>query len=128
MGNGSLWHKDVIPAAIVTAIEILLKSSVASFYLAGGTALALRKIAAIAGRGCRRDFVDLYAIAQPHTLARLLDLFKKKYVQVNYNVIHVLKSLTYFVDAEKEPMPDIRTSLSWDQVTEFFRRETPKLI
>jgi hypothetical protein len=90
--------------------------------------IACMKISAIAGRGGKRDFLDLYATAQQYGLASLLDLFKQKYAQVDFNLVHALKSLTYFKDAEKEPMPQMLSSISWNDVTEFFKQEAPKFI
>lgn len=90
--------------------------------------IACMKMSAIAGRGARRDFIDLFVIAQEYGLARLLDHFKEKYAQIDFNLVHALKSLTYFADAENEPMPEMLTPLSWNQVAEFFRQEAPKLI
>ena len=52
-------------------------------------------------------------MAPVHGLARLLDLFKRNYARANCNVTPVPHSLTYFVDAEKKPMPDMRASISW---------------
>jgi hypothetical protein len=78
--------------------------------------IACMKISAIASRGSKRDFVDLYVVSREFGFAQLLDLFKKKFAQTNYNLMHVLKSLTYFEDAEKEPIPDMLTPLSWEQV------------
>jgi len=52
------------------------------------------KISAIAGRGTRRDFVDLYMVARQEGLKALLDLFQRKFAEANYNRVHVLKSLT----------------------------------
>ena len=43
-------------------------------------------------------------------------------------MIHVLKSLTYFEDAEQEPMPDMLIPLAWDDVRQFFCREIPPLL
>jgi len=90
--------------------------------------IACMKISAIAGMGSRRDFVDLYVTAKLHGLAQLLELFKKKYAQIDFNRVHVLKSLTYFKDAEEEPMPNMLASISWTEITEFFRQEAPQLI
>jgi hypothetical protein len=42
-------------------------------------------------------------------------------------VIHVQKSLVYFVDAEKEPMPAMLLPLSWEEVKGFFLREVRNL-
>ena len=40
---------------------------------------------------------------------------------------HILKSLTFFNDAEKDPMPHMPIPLEWDEVKEFFRRRAPQL-
>jgi hypothetical protein len=90
--------------------------------------IACMKISAIAGRGARRDFVDLYAASKPWGLSELLELFRHKFAQANYSLVHVLKSLTYFEDAEKDPMPDMLTPISWDEVTGFFSSEAPRLL
>ena len=89
--------------------------------------IACMKISAIAGRGTKRDFIDLYFAAQRYGLPRLLELFQEKFPEVNYSSIHLLKSLTYFEDAEKDPSPDMLLPLSWEEVKEFFRREAPRL-
>ena len=90
--------------------------------------IACMKISAIAGRGTRRDFVDLYAVAQCHGLGHLLALFKQKFAQANYSIVHVLKSLIYFDEAEKDPMPDLLIPLSWEDVKQFFTKEAPRLL
>ncbi|MBN1566672.1 MAG: hypothetical protein JXA73_02420 [Acidobacteria bacterium] len=86
------------------------------------------KINAIAGRGSRRDFVDLYFVAKEFGLPYILDLFRKKYFEIDFNIVHTLKSLTYFKDAETEPMPKMLTDIYWADVVRFFRQESPKLI
>jgi hypothetical protein len=63
------------------------------------------KLSALASRGSRRDFVDLYAAAQRYGLPQILEFFQRKFALANYSVIHVQKSLVYSVAAEKEPMP-----------------------
>ncbi|MBM3700366.1 MAG: nucleotidyl transferase AbiEii/AbiGii toxin family protein [Actinobacteria bacterium] len=82
------------------------------------------KIDAISSRGTKRDFIDLFFICKLVLPAvKLLNLFKKKYVAVNFNMIHILKSLLYFEDAEKEPLPKMIKTVSWDEVKEFFLKE-----
>ena len=90
--------------------------------------IACMKISAIAGRGTKRDFIDLYFAAQRYGLPRLLELFQEKFSEANYSSIHLLKSLTYFEDAEKDPLPDMLIPLSWKEVKEFFLREVPALL
>jgi hypothetical protein len=90
--------------------------------------IAGMKISAVASRGSRRDFVDLYAVSQKYGLETLLRSFREKFAKVNYSMVHVLKSLTYFEDAEQEPMPDMLVPLAWDDVKQFFSREVPPLL
>jgi hypothetical protein len=52
-----------------------------------------------------------------------LHLFDRKYAQTHYSRIHILKSLTFFGDAEKDPMPHMLIPLDWDEVKQFFLRE-----
>jgi hypothetical protein len=86
------------------------------------------KISAIASRGTKRDFVDLYILSKEYGLEQLLTWFQKKFAQTNYSKVHVLKSLTYFDEAEHDPMPDMLVPLSWADVRRFFVREVPRLI
>jgi hypothetical protein len=89
--------------------------------------IACMKISAVAGRGTKRDFVDLYTACRRYGLSQLLPLFKQKYAQANYSTLHVLKSLCYFEEAEKEPLPDMAIPLSWEEVKQFFTHEVLRL-
>ena len=89
--------------------------------------IACMKIAAIASRGAKRDFIDLYAACQRFDIAELLQLFARKYAATRYNRLHILKSLTYFADADKDPPPHMLIPLDWRTVKEFFEREAPEL-
>lgn len=89
--------------------------------------IACMKIQAIGDRGSRRDFVDLYLAARRHGLPELFESFAKKYAAVAYSRTHYLKALTYFRDAEAEPMPDMLVPLEWASVTRFFVAEVPRL-
>ena len=86
------------------------------------------KISAIASRGTKRDFIDLYFLAQAYSLKQLLEWFTRKFSQTNYSVPHILKSLSYFEEAEQDPMPHMLMSVSWEEVKHFFAREAPHLI
>ena len=89
--------------------------------------IACMKITAIASRGMKRDFVDLYAASRCFALAELLNLFARKYARTPYNKHHILKSLAWFADADKDPMPDMLVPLDWREVKRFFEREVPRL-
>ena len=86
------------------------------------------KLDTIGSRGARRDFVDLYVAAQTYGLQAIFEWFEAKYASAPHNRAHVLKALTYFVDAEHEPMPDMLVPIEWSAVTEYFVRETPRLV
>lgn len=87
------------------------------------------KIDAISSRGMKRDFVDLFFICKELiSLNSLLSLFKRKYKSANYNMMHILKSLAYFEDAENNPMPKMIVSASWQEVKSFFQQEIRKII
>jgi len=89
--------------------------------------IACMKISAIAGRGGRRDFVDLYVASRRYGLPALLELFRTKFARVNYNPVHLLKSLAYFEDAEKEPMPNMLVPVAWEEIKAHFTAEVKKL-
>lgn len=90
--------------------------------------IACMKVSAIASRGTRRDFVDFYFCAKRFGLKEILRMFETKFAQTHYSKIHILKSLTFFADAEKDPMPHMLESLDWGEVKQFFLREAPRLI
>jgi hypothetical protein len=96
--------------------------------VAEGRDIACMKISAIAGRGTKRDFVDFYSASHRYGLPLLLELFQEKFSEANYSRVHLLKSLTYFDDAEKDPLPDMLIPLSWDEVKKFLQREVPPLL
>ena len=89
--------------------------------------IAAMKMSALASRGSRRDFVDLYVVACQYGLRYLLELFGQKFAKANYSTVHVRKALTYFADADKEPMPHMLSPLSWKQLKEYFLREVSQL-
>lgn len=77
--------------------------------------LACMKLSAIAGRGARKDFVDLYALGTSHiNLSRMLELYTEKFGISDIG--HVLFSLTYFDDAETEAMPEMLRDVRWSDM------------
>ncbi len=101
--------------------------SLAGVKVADPRDIACMKISALAGRGTRRDFFDVYVAARQYGLNDLLALFRRKYAAADYSTIHILKSLTFFADAERDPLPDLLLPLTWDDVKHFFQAEVPRL-
>lgn len=89
--------------------------------------IACMKLVAIASRGVRRDFIDLYVVARQYGLVQLLESFRQKYAAVNYSLMHLLKSLQYFEIADQEPTPDLLAPLDWEEVKRYCQNEVMRL-
>lgn len=89
--------------------------------------IAAMKIAAIGDRGTKRDFIDLYMICKSIPLEDSLFLYEKKYGVLASTLDHILKSLTYFIDAEEDPMPKMFSDVKWKTVRQYFMQETPRV-
>lgn len=87
--------------------------------------IAVMKIIAISQRGHKRDFFDLYWICQNvQSLSEIISRVHKQYT-IHQNLIHILKSLVYFEDAESDPEPEIHFKANWSMVKKFFIKEIP---
>lgn len=86
--------------------------------------IACSKIDAISSRGKRRDFIDLYFIMKALRLGldELFQAFEKKYSREQHNLVHIRKSLVFFIDAEEDPDPQLLVEYSWEQCKSFFIR------
>lgn len=90
--------------------------------------LACMKLEAVASRGTRRDFIDVYWMAQHGLpLQKQIALVKQKYASVSYNLYHLSKSLVYFEDAERGPMPQCLEPVDWAEVKQFFQTEVSRI-
>jgi|SRR3989338_2994255 len=91
--------------------------------------IACMKLDAVASRGTKKDFVDLYFITHEgkYSLESMLEAFERKFAKVQYNLMHIKKSLVYFADAESDPMPKMHEPIDWAKVKSYFEKEVPKL-
>ncbi len=92
--------------------------------------LGLMKIAAIISRGTRRDFVDLYLLAQELPLAGLLKRSREKFGHVLDFPLQALKSLVDFSLVHGEKMPRLHgaaSTLDWGQVEVWLRDQVQTL-
>jgi hypothetical protein len=76
--------------------------------------IAAMKIAAVSNRGIKRDFYDIYFLQRTFSLVHMLKLFKRKYP--HSNVLHAIRSLCYFEDAEREVAPLTFEEVSWGEI------------
>lgn len=90
--------------------------------------IAVMKIIAISQRGRKRDFVDLYWYCTHHeTLAKIMSRLPAQYPTVAHNYHHIIKSLTYFDDAEDDPVPKLFFRVTWGQIKRYFQNEVTKV-
>lgn len=77
--------------------------------------LACMKLSAVAQRGARKDFCDIYALGTKHIpLKNMLNLYSKKFnIQ---DLSHILYGLAYFDDAESERMPRMLWNVKWAEI------------
>lgn len=91
--------------------------------------IAAMKIAAIASRGTKRDFVDLYFICKETvSLPDAIQLYDKKYKNLATTEIHIMKSLIFFEDAEPDEMPRMLKKSDWKDIKRYFENEVRKLV
>jgi hypothetical protein len=99
------------------------------FGLASDADIAAMKLEAIAGRGSRKDFVDLRLLCQQGmTIDAVFALFERKYGTPPEERYHRLRALAYFEDAERQPMPDMLRSFDWEEAKRFFTAEATRLL
>ena len=93
--------------------------------LASPTDIAAMKVNAIEGRGTRKDFVDIYFLLQHYSLNEILGFYQEKYPE--HSMFRALMSLSYYDDAEKQMMPKMFASVSWDEMKAYIIKEVEKI-
>ena len=93
--------------------------------IAGMKDIAAMKVAAITNRGSRKDFIDLYFLLKVFDLSEILKFYESKFFDAD--IIFAIRSLSYFVDAEKADMPKMLIPTSWEDVKEKIITEVKKI-
>ena len=75
--------------------------------------IAAMKVTTAIGRGTKKDFIDIATLLQTYTLKQILDFYQSK--NPNSSLFMATKSLLYFDDAEKDAMPRMFSSLTWEE-------------
>ncbi|MFY0654908.1 MAG: nucleotidyl transferase AbiEii/AbiGii toxin family protein [Cyclobacteriaceae bacterium] len=78
------------------------------------------KLAAITGRGSKKNFVDLYFLLKKYSLKELISFYQNKYH--DGSVFLALKSLTYFEDADQDEDLNMLIETQWAQIKETILR------
>jgi hypothetical protein len=95
--------------------------------VAGLLDVALMKIDALSDRGLRRDFVDLYAIAQQTPFEMILALGQRKYPDYRDLRMNALAAMTQFGAADEDAELTLLQPIEWDEVKRFFIAEAKRL-
>jgi len=68
--------------------------------------IVAEKIKTIAQRGSKKDFLEVYSaiVSNRFSIEETVVLFRSRFESTNLNLYHVLRSLAYFEDADKEPI------------------------
>jgi predicted nucleotidyltransferase component of viral defense system len=96
-------------------------------FLASEADIAAMKIDTISSRGGKKDFVDIYFLLKKYSLPELLTFFEEKYKNIQYNKLHILKSLSYFSDADNDPDPLMLVEFDWEKIKSFLENEIKKI-
>lgn len=78
------------------------------------------KLSAVAGRGTKKDFIDLYYLLKIISLENMFELYERKFGIRDYQYM-LLKSLIYFDDAEDDPMPLVFEDISWEYIKNYIK-------
>lgn len=87
--------------------------------------IAAMKINAIAGRGSKKDFIDLYFLLNEFSLAEIIDFYLQKYF--DGSKFMAIKSLSYFSDADIDQTPNVFLDFSWESCKQKIIAEVLKL-
>jgi hypothetical protein len=101
------------------------------FPRASVTDLGVMKLAAIARRGLRRDFWDLFVLVREGevSLDAILKAYKKRYRTSASDAYHVVRALSYLKDAERDdPRVAGLAPTEWKRIRSFFARESARLL
>lgn len=82
--------------------------------LAAPRDIAAMKINAIEGRGTKKDFVDVFELLKTYSLNDILVFHKEKYPEAS--TFRALMSLSYFEDAESQPLPKMFIPENWEEM------------
>ena len=88
--------------------------------------IAPMKLDAIAGRGSKKDFFDLYFLLQKYDLETMMGFYQEKYP--HQNLFHIVRSLAYFADADVQPDPFVfDKKITWTKVKKAISKEVQKI-
>jgi hypothetical protein len=85
-----------------------------SIRLASKKDIGAMKLNAIAGRGSKKDFIDLHYLLKEFTIEQIIEFYLQKYSDGSEFMVR--KSLTYFEDADLEETPILFEKIEWENI------------
>ena len=82
--------------------------------LASPKDIAAMKVNAVIGRGTKKDFIDIYYLLQHFSFEDMMRFYLKKYP--DGSEYRALLSMTYFADADPQPMPYMFEKVGWEKM------------
>ena len=82
--------------------------------LASPKDIAAMKVNAVMGRGTKKDFVDVYFLLQHFSFDDIIRFYLQKYPEGSE--YRGLLSMTYFADADPQPMPFMFQPVEWNTI------------
>jgi Nucleotidyl transferase AbiEii toxin, Type IV TA system len=126
---GLVLDVDGLALGLFTYGYPLLEPSehVSDVQICGLLDIGLMKLDAIAGRGFRKDFYDVYYVARRIPLARLFAHSQEKYPSARGFGMRVLSALVDFGIADGQDEPVLLMPVAWEEVKTFFMTEARRL-
>lgn len=88
--------------------------------------IAAMKLSAIARRGVKKDFWDIFELLSKFSIKEMISFYKEKYR--SRDIFHLLRSLVYFADAETQKDPDPIKKITWLQIKQKLQEEVEKYV
>ena len=76
--------------------------------------IAAMKLSVAANRGRKKDFIDIAFLLDSLSLKEMFELYQRKFSVSEFSF--ALRGLTYFDDAEADPLPEMLIPATWEGV------------
>ena len=101
--------------------EFIKTNEIENLKMASIIDIAAMKVAAIGGRGAKKDFFDLYNIMNKENISvkKIAKAVVEKF-GMNVNYVNMIMGLSYFDDAEDEILPETFVEYDWNEIKKYF--------
>lgn len=101
--------------------EFIKTDEIENLKMASIIDIAAMKVAAIGGRGAKKDFFDLYNIMNKENISvkEIAEAVVEKF-GMNVNYVNMIMGLSYFDDAEDEILPETFVKYDWNEIKKYF--------